>query len=109
MKTRNRTLISLAGTSLLVSGVAMTVAQMPTAHAGPFGNYADDAARSQQAQRQNVSIWVDANWGFRKRGAANELNQAHEAYAAHGFEVLDVDPYIENGDLQGFFVTYRKR
>lgn len=109
MTTRKRTLISIAGTSLLAFGVAMTVAQMPTAHAGPFGGYEDDAAQSQRAQRQNVSVWVDANWGFRKRGAASELNQAHQAYAAHGFEVLDVDPYIENGDLQGFFVTYRKR
>jgi len=106
MTTRNRFSHTLGGASLLALGLALTFATMPIALAG---SYDDDAAQAKQDGRLNVSTWVDADWGFRKRGAANELNRAHQAYAAHGFEVLDVDPYIENGDLQGFFVTYRKR
>ena len=55
-----------------------------------------------------VTIWVDASWGFRNQGAANNLTKAHSAFAARGYKVESVQPYIENGDLQGFFVTYQK-
>ena len=55
-----------------------------------------------------VSAWVDASWGSRHQGAANALSKAHQAFAARGYKVLSVEPYIENGDLQGFFVTYQK-
>jgi hypothetical protein len=51
---------------------------------------------------------VDATWGFRHQGAANDLTRAHKAFAAQGYKVVSVAPYIENGDLQGFFVTYQK-
>lgn len=66
---------------------------------------AEEAARANMAA---VTIWVDASWGFRNQGAANSLSRAHQAFAAHGYKVLSVEPYIENGDLQGFFVTYQK-
>ena len=55
-----------------------------------------------------MTIWVDATWGFRNQGAANDLTRAHAAFAARGYKVVSVQPYIENGDLQGFFVTYQK-
>ena len=66
---------------------------------------AEEAAR---ANLGAVTIWVDASWGFRNQGAANSLSKAHQAFAARGYKVLSVEPYIENGDLQGFFVTYQK-
>ena len=67
--------------------------------------------RAEEAARANmtaVTIWVDASWGFRNQGAANALSKAHQAFASRGYQIVDVAPYIENGDLQGFFVTYRK-
>ena len=60
------------------------------------------------AMGTRVTIWVDASWGFRNQGAANSLSRAHQAFAGQGYKVLSVEPYIENGDLQGFFVTYQK-
>ena len=67
---------------------------------------------AQEASDSNlpaVTIWVEANWGFRKQGAANNLSRAHKAFADHGgYKVVSVQPYVENGDLQGFFVTYQK-
>ena len=68
-------------------------------------------ASAEEAARGNLSavtIWVDASWGFRNQGAANSLSRAHQAFATRGYKVLSVEPYIENGDLQGFFVTYQK-
>jgi len=79
------------------------------AQAGLFSKNPEDAAV--QAQRDGllaVTIWVDATWGFRNQGAANSLSRAHQAFATRGYTVQSVEPYIENGDLQGFFVTYQK-
>ena len=78
-------------------------------HAGLFDKKPEDAAA--EAARGNLpaaTIWVDASWGFRNQGAANDLTRAHKAFAAYGYRVEDVEPYIENNDLQGFFVTYQK-
>lgn len=79
------------------------------AQASLFGKSPEKAA--EEAVRQQlpaVTIWVDATWGFRKQGAANDLSDAHKAFARRGYRVVDVAPYIENGDLEGFFVTYQK-
>ena len=79
------------------------------AHAALFEKKPD--ASAQEAAAANlpaVTIWVDASWGFRNQGAANNLTKAHSAFAARGYKVVSVEPYIENGDLQGFFVTYQK-
>jgi len=79
------------------------------AHAGLFDKKpADAAAEAARAGMAAVTIWVDASWGFRNQGAANDLNRAHQAFAVHGYKVASVESYIENGDLQGFFVTYQK-
>ncbi|HVI26756.1 MAG TPA: hypothetical protein VM576_11320 [Xanthomonadaceae bacterium] len=79
------------------------------AHAALFQKKPETAA--QDAARANlpaVTIWVDASWGFRNQGAANDLTRAHSAFAAQGYKVVSVQPYIENGDLEGFFVTYQR-
>ena len=79
------------------------------AQAALFGKSAERAA--EQAASENASaatIWVEASWGFRNQGAANDLTAAHKAFAARGYKVVSVEPYIENGDLEGFFVTYQR-
>lgn len=80
------------------------------AQAGLFGKKPEVAADEAVAARMGaVTIWVDASWGFRNQGAANSLNRAHQIFDQRGYRVHSVQPYIENGDLQGFFVTYEKR
>jgi hypothetical protein len=79
------------------------------AQAALFGKSPEDSAT--QAVSENlhaVTIWIDATWGFRHQGAANALSKAHQAFETRGYKVVSVEPYIENGDLQGFFVTYEK-
>ena len=79
------------------------------AEARLFGKSPEKSAA--EAARENipaVTIWVDATWGFRNHGAANNLSAAHRAFYAQGYRVVSVEPYIENGDLQGFFVTYER-
>lgn len=88
--------------------IALLAATLP-AQAKLFGKSPEKAA--EQAVREDApaaTVWVDASWGFRNQGAANDLTRAHKAFAARGYKVVSVEPYIENGDLQGFFVTYQK-
>jgi len=89
--------------------LALLLALALPAHAALFQKKPETAA--QDAARANlpaVTIWVDASWGFRNQGAANDLTRAHSAFAAQGYKVVSVQPYIENGDLEGFFVTYQR-
>jgi hypothetical protein len=79
---------------------------------GPMALAADlesIAKHAQASQQPAVTVWVSSTWGFRKQGAAKELNDVHRLFGAHGYEVVSVEPYIENGDLQGFFVTYKRQ
>jgi hypothetical protein len=81
----------------------------PSAHASMFAKKPETVAEeAQAASLPAVTVWVEATWGMRNQGAANNLTKAHSAFAKYGYKVVSVEPYIENGDLQGFFVTYQK-
>jgi hypothetical protein len=95
-------------TSLLALALAVAAVATP-AQAALFEKKPElSAQEAAAANLPAVTIWVDASWGFRNQGAANNLTKAHSAFAARGYKVVSVQPYIENGDLQGFFVTYQK-
>jgi hypothetical protein len=92
----------------LLAVLLLTLAVMP-AQAALFGKSPEkSAAEAAAANMSAVTIWIDASWGFRNQGAANNLSKAHQSFAQRGYKVVSVEPYIENGDLQGFFVTYQK-
>lgn len=97
-------LAALLATATLAGSIAAP------AQAGLFDKNPDQVAT--EAVNKNliaVTLWVDASWGFRNQGAANALSRAHQAFTTRGYDVVSVEPYIENGDLQGFFVTYQRR
>lgn len=71
--------------------------------------YDKKAAEAAGGGQRTISLYVDVDLGARKSGSATELNQAHRAFNANGFDVVSVVGYTENGDLQGFFVTYVRR
>ena len=92
----------------LLAVLLLTLAVMP-AQAAIFGKSPEkSAAEAAAANLSAVTVWIDASWGFRNQGAANNLSKAHQSLTQHGYKVVSVEPYIENGDLQGFFVTYQK-
>ena len=68
-----------------------------------------EAAEAREQGLPAISVYVDANWGNRTNGAASALTNAHSAFGRAGYELVDVETYSENGDLQGFFVSYRLR
>ena len=92
----------------LLLAILLATTAVP-AHAGLFDKKPEDVALQAAATGMAATtIWVDASWGFRNQGAANDLSKAHQAFALQGYKVVSVEPYIENNDLQGFFVTYQK-
>lgn len=91
-------LLALAATALSLPAQAALLGKSPE----------KSAEEAERAGMPAVTIWVDASWGFRRQGAANDLSAAHRAFAARGYRVVSVEPYVENGDLEGFFVTYQK-
>lgn len=79
--------------ALLLSFFALTVA-------------ADTGDIAQAEPGQGITIYLDVGVRGRTERAAERMTQLHAEYFAKGWTVVDVDPYIENGDLQGFFITY---
>lgn len=69
---------------------------------------ADEAREARAAGRRAVTVFVDVDFGGREDRAARALNRTHAAFEQQGYELLDVTAYTENGDLQGFFASYRR-
>ncbi|HEY5802175.1 MAG TPA: hypothetical protein VIT90_00575 [Lysobacter sp.] len=97
---RQSILAALLAACLLAPALALAASQ---------AQYDKKAAEAAQTGQQTVSLYVDVDLGARKNGSASELNQAHRAFNANGYQVASVVGYTENGDLQGFFVTYVRR
>lgn len=89
--------------------IALALAALLACGASVARDFSKDAAEAREQGLPAVSIYVDANWGNRTNGAANALTNAHAAFGRAGYELVDVEAYSENGDLQGFFVSYRLR
>ena len=56
-----------------------------------------------------VTVFLDVTKLTRKHSAARNMTQSHQEFAHYGYELVDVSPYTENGDLEGFFVSYKKK
>jgi len=69
-------------------------------------NPADEAAEKSWLA---VTVFIDVNKLTRKHSAAKKMTESHNDFAVHGYELVGVSPYTENGDLEGFFVSYKKK
>lgn len=58
--------------------------------------------------RMGKTVFVDISVFGKKDRAAKRMTKLHEKYAEDGWTVVNVAVYTENGDLEGFFVTYVK-
>jgi len=87
----------------------LALALFAAATAAHAANLEEIATKAQATQAPAVTVWIASTWGFRKGGSAKDLNEAHRVFGAHGYEVVSVESYVENGDLEGFFVTYRRK
>jgi hypothetical protein len=85
--------------SLVLAGAVGAGGSLLLTHSAPV--HAD-------APADTVTVFVDATFGFRKDHMASQMTKSHAKYAAMGYRYVDMAAYDENGDLQGFFVTYTR-
>ena len=65
--------------------------QLPTANVGPPGRKAYTVYMGRKAEKVK---------------AARRMNALHDAMAAKGYTLHDVEPHWENNDLEGWWITY---
>ena len=68
----------------------------------------DTEASSGCPSLQASTVFVSDSTGSRKKGSAEKISETHKVAEAQGWDFKDFEIYIENGDLQGFFITYTR-
>jgi len=77
---------------------------MVLAQSGNLSAQAAPAASCQQAK----TIFRDSSRFSRRGNAAENMSEKHDEYTKNGWKFEDMETYIENGDLEGFFLTYSR-
>lgn len=57
---------------------------------------------------ESKTIFRDASRFSRKNNAAENMSKKHDEYTKQGWKFVDMETYIENSDLEGFFLTYSR-
>jgi hypothetical protein len=59
-------------------------------------------------QLQASTVFIADKTGSRQGGSAKKLSESHKTAESQGWNFDEMSIYIEDGDLQGFFVTYTR-
>lgn len=60
------------------------------------------------ARMQASTVFIPDKAGNRQKGSASKLTDSHRNAEAQGWDFDEMAVYTEDGDLQGFFVTYTR-
>ena len=71
------------------------------------GNLSAQAAPALVCQ-ESKTIFRDSSRFSRRGNAAQNMSEKHDEYTRKGWRFVDMETYIENGDLEGFFLTYSR-
>lgn len=63
-------------------------------------------AAEQAAPTMAVTVYISMNFG--KKGAVKDMNEMHEKMAKDGWRFADMEGNLENGDTEGFWLTYTR-
>jgi hypothetical protein len=61
-----------------------------------------------EACSESLTLFQDVSRFGRKNSAAKNMTELHAEQAREGWVFIDLEPYTENGDLEGFFLTYSR-
>ncbi len=67
-----------------------------------------DAIHPHNCTKKALTVFQDVSAMNRRKGAGENLTELHRKYEAQGWSFDDLEIYIEDGDLEGFFVTYSR-
>ena len=57
---------------------------------------------------ESKTVFRDVSRFGRKNNAADNMSKKHDEYTVNGWKFVDMETYIENSDLEGFFLTYSR-
>lgn len=57
---------------------------------------------------ESITVFQDVSKFGRKDRAASNMTRLHQEMAAEGWVFRDMEVYTENGDLEGFYLTYSR-
>ena len=57
---------------------------------------------------QAITVFQDVSGMGRKDRAAKNMTKRHAEMAIDGWRLSDMEVYTENGDLEGFFLSYTR-
>ncbi len=77
---------------------------MVFAQSGPLSAQTVPEAACQEV----ITIFRDSSRFSRRGGGARNMSEKHDEYTKGGWRFEDMETYIENGDLEGFFLTYSR-
>ena len=80
------------------------LAGMVLAQSGNLSAQAAPVTGCQEAK----TIFRDSSRFSRRNNAAENMSDKHDEYTKKGWKFVDMETYIENGDLEGFFLTYSR-
>lgn len=55
-----------------------------------------------------ITVFRDSSRFSRRKYGAENMSEVHAEYTGQGWQFADMEPYVENGDLEGFFLTYTR-
>ena len=58
--------------------------------------------------QESKTVWRDVSRFGRKKSAAENMSDIHDELAKQGWKFADMETYVENSDLEGFFLTYSR-
>jgi hypothetical protein len=88
--------------------VLMAFALAGTAMASDDEKDGAEAGPAVCPETQATTVFVKDKTGSRDTGSAERLTETHRQVEGKGWSFSDLEPYIEDGDLKGFFVTYTR-
>ena len=56
--------------------------------------------------QEAMTVFQDVSGLGRKDRAAKNITQKHQEMAREGWHFVDMEVYTENGDLEGFYLSY---
>jgi len=58
--------------------------------------------------QEAITVFIDSSRFSRRGGGAKNMNETHAEYTNKGWRFEDMEIYVENGDMEGFFLTYSR-
>ena len=74
----------------------------------PLTALAEDSVSPMPLCEEAKTVFQDVSMMGRKDRAAKNMTQRHEKMAVEGWRFADMEVLSENGDLEGFFLSYTR-